>query len=76
MIGAQIDIVDSNNSSLNGVKGIVIDETKNTFRIQTQSKIKEIIKNQISIILISKYGTTIKTYGKSIIGRHEDKIKR
>ena len=47
MIGAQIDIVDSNNSSLNGVKGIVIDETRNTFRIQTQNKIKEIIKKEI-----------------------------
>lgn len=75
MIGAQIDIVDSKNQTLNGLKGTVIDETRNTIKIKSDNKLMRIIKNQINLILITKNNKTIRSNGVLLIGRHEDKIK-
>ena len=76
MIGAQIDIVDSKNQTLNGLKGTVIDETRNTIIVKSNNKVKNVIKNQINFILITKNNMTIKSNGTSLIGRQEDKIRR
>ena len=49
LIGKDIEIISSKNKSLFGLKGRVIDETKNTIRIETRNKIKTIIKTQVKI---------------------------
>jgi len=46
-IGSNIEIKESKNKSLIGLKGKVIDETKNMFTIETQKGIKKIIKTQV-----------------------------
>ncbi len=76
MIGAQIDIVDSKNQTLNGLKGTVIDETRNTIIVKSNNKVKNVIKNQIKFVLITKNNMTIKSNGTSLIGGQEDKIRR
>jgi ribonuclease P protein subunit POP4 len=48
-IGKLIEIIDSKNKTLIGIKGKVIDETKNTLTIQTKSRIIKIIKTQVKI---------------------------
>jgi len=45
-IGSNIEIKESKNKSLIGLKGKVIDETKNMFTIETQKGIKKIMKSQ------------------------------
>ncbi|MBL7147386.1 MAG: ribonuclease P protein subunit [Nanoarchaeota archaeon] len=47
MIGSPIEITESKNKSLIGLKGNVIDETKNTLTINTKKGIKKAIKSQI-----------------------------
>jgi len=47
LIGKVIEITSSNNKNLVGLKGEVIDETKNTIKIETENKIKTLIKKQI-----------------------------
>lgn len=47
LIGSKIKIVESSNKQLEGMKGIVTDETKNTVTIKTSKGIKKLIKSQI-----------------------------
>jgi len=49
LIGNFIKIAESKNSSLKGIKGKVIDETKNTLTLKIQDKQIKIIKNQVKI---------------------------
>ena len=56
MIGSNIEITKSKNTSLIGLKGKVIDETKNRITIETKKGVKKIIKSQIKI----KNGKTTK----------------
>ena len=46
LIGLSIEVISSKNRTLVGLKGKVIDETKNMFTIETQKGIKKIMKSQ------------------------------
>ncbi|MAG38733.1 hypothetical protein CMO90_01465 [Candidatus Woesearchaeota archaeon] len=69
-IGLNIDIMKSKNSSLLGLKGQILDETKNTFKIKTTKGIITIMKN-ISTFKIN--GFEVK--GSKIVKRPQDRIK-
>ena len=71
LIGKTICIAGSKNSALVGIRGQIIDETKNTLKIQTKNKIKTLIKDQISIKINDK---TID--GEKLSGRIEERIKQ
>lgn len=49
MIGSNIEIAESKNKSLIGIKGKIIDETKNIIVIETKKGVKKIIKSQVKI---------------------------
>ena len=68
--------MDSKNHTLNGLRGIVIDETKNTVKVEIDGTIRRIIKNHINVLEVTKYNKIIITNGTSIIGRPEDKITK
>lgn len=76
MIGAQIDIVDSKNQTLKGLKGIIIDETRNTIKIKSGNRVRNVIKSHVSLMFLTKNNITSKSNGISTIGRQEDKIKK
>jgi ribonuclease P protein subunit POP4 len=71
-IGTEIEIIDSENKSLMGTKGIITDETKNMFTldngkkiIKSQSKFKMKIKNKI-----------VEINGKILVARPEDRLRK
>jgi ribonuclease P protein subunit POP4 len=70
LIGSHIEVVSSKNPTLIGIKGKVIDETKNTLTIKNK-KIKKILKSHVTL----KINNTI-IQGKSLIGRPEDRLKK
>ena len=70
IIGREITIVDSTNKSHIGLRGKVVDETKNTIKIEQQGKIKTLLKNNIKFKM-----DKIVIDGKSIMKRSEDRIK-
>ena len=75
LIGLEIEVINSKNSSLKGIKGKIIEETKNTLRIKTNNKIKMIHKNQVKL----KMGFRKKEIiidGSLFIGKPEDRIKK
>ncbi len=71
LIGMHIEISDAKNKSLMGLTGTIIDETKNTLKIQTNTKIKTILKNQV----ILKLGN-LRVEGCELVGRSEERIKK
>jgi len=71
-IGKDVEITDSENKSSIGLKGKIIDETKNIIVIKNQNKIKKINKNQNKIHFVKE---NITMDGKDIIGRPEERIK-
>ena len=74
LIGLEIEIVESKNSALVGLKGKITDETKNTITIE-DSKTRKIMKSQI--IMKTRIGN--KEYqidGRILVGRPEDRIKK
>jgi ribonuclease P protein subunit POP4 len=70
-IGMKTKILASNDPSLIGIDGIIIDETRNTFLIDINGKEKRIAKD---IVMIKIGGRIID--GKKIKYRPEDRIKR
>ena len=58
-IGAVLEVVQSPNSSLQGLRGKVLDETKHTFLIQADEKERRIMKK----------GNTFQINGKEVQGR-------
>lgn len=71
LIGSQIEIESSKNKSLVGVKGEVIDETKNTLTIQTPKKKIKIIKSHVTIMIKNQ-----KIQGKSLVSKPQDRLKK
>ena len=47
LIGSFIKITNSENKALLNLQGKIIDETEHTIKLQTNDKIKKIIKNQV-----------------------------
>ena len=73
LIGLTIEITNSKNKSLIGLKGKIIDETKNMLTIEKNNIIKRIIKNQSTLYFPKQ---KIKINGKFLIGRPEDRLKK
>lgn len=75
LIGLDIEIVQSKNPSLIGIKGKIIDETKNTLLIETKNKNKRILKRQATFnIRLKDY--IVQVEGKLLLGQPEDRIKK
>jgi len=75
LIGLRIKVIDSRNKGNIGIKGTIIDETKNTLIIETtEGKRKTIFKNNI-VIETEINNKKIQIKGQSILGRPQDRIK-
>ena len=72
LIGQEIVIVASTNESHVGVKGKIVDETRNTLVVQSEGKQKILHKNTIRFKL---KGTEEVIDGKTINKRSEDRLK-
>lgn len=71
LIGKKIKIIESNNKSLVGVTGIVVDETKNMLSIERDGKELKIIKDQCVFEIDGK-----NIHGREIAKRSEERIKK
>ena len=75
LIGTEVEVIEAGNKSLVGVKGKVVDETRNTLHIEVEGKIKKVLKEQVKL-RIKFNSKTIECDGSLLIGRPEDRIKK
>ncbi len=73
-IGLWLEVIESKNKNLVGIKGRVIDETKNMLVIETEKGRKKIIKNACKFALSQNHDNRIIINGKEITKRAEDRI--
>ena len=75
LIGKITKIVESTDPNRIGVKGKIVDETKNMFTILCKGKETRIQKTGNTFAFTSE-NKTVEIKGKSLLGRPEDRIKR
>jgi len=75
LIGLHILVSDAKNPSLIGLKGKIIDETKNTIVIEHDKTTKKLLKNQITMKLRHDKNY-VEIEGRKIVGKPEVRIKK
>lgn len=75
-IGLKVKVVKSINPDCVGIKGKVIDETRNTFVLACNGREKRVIKETSVFHFMYPDGTIVEINGKVLVGRPEDRIKR
>ena len=74
-IGRIVEVSYNNVYIDNQIEGLIVDETKNTFKILTKEGMKTYIKE--NIILQDKYNDELnQVNGKLLIGKPEDRLKK
>jgi ribonuclease P protein subunit POP4 len=69
-IGKNMEIIESSNKEQKNIKGKIIDETKNTFKIKTEKKIITILKKDKTFKIDNQ-----KIDGNKITKKSEERIK-
>lgn len=72
LIGTTIEVVDAQNKSLIGIKGKIIDETRNMLILDGG---KRIIKDKVRLKMKID-NKNIEIDGRILVGRPEDRIKK
>ena len=75
-IGLETAVVNSSNSAMVGISGRVVNETRNTFTIKQDNKMKVIAKDTSIFDFILTDGTIVEIEGKVIMGRPESRLKK
>ena len=75
LIGRTVTIIECTDPSWMNLSGLIIDETKHTFLIETDKKQKRIAK-QTATFAFEYHGKKIIVKGTRLIYRPEDRIKK
>lgn len=76
LIGLTVEIIDSNHEGFVGIKGIVIDETRNMLTIDTGNIEKRVPKDNAIFLFTLPDKKQVSINGKVIVARPEDRIKK
>ncbi|MHA1916773.1 MAG: ribonuclease P protein subunit [Candidatus Ranarchaeia archaeon] len=77
VLGTTVEILHSTNSNQIGIKGLVIDETRNTITVSDSNSKKSIYeKKMLTLKIEQEDGNKNIYYGASIVGRPYDRIKK
>ncbi|MEK6853089.1 MAG: ribonuclease P protein subunit [Nanoarchaeota archaeon] len=73
LIGEEIEVIDSKNKSNAGIRGKVIDETKETMKVLQDGGEEAVLMKKIIVFKLVRSGKIIS--GESIAKRPEDRLK-
>ena len=75
LIGLEAEVITSNNKDLLGLKGKVVDETRNLIVLATEKGEKKILKKEVTLkIKINE--EEIQVDGNVLVGKPEERIKK
>jgi ribonuclease P protein subunit POP4 len=75
-IGTESTVAGSQHADYVGIRGKVINETKNTFTIFHAGRAKNIVKDSAVFHFKFSDGTVVEIDGKLLVGRSEDRLKK
>lgn len=76
LIGLRVVVDESTNISQKGLSGRVVDETRNTFLLETERGIRRIPKSNTSLIFTLPDGRWVKAAGSILISQPENRINK
>ena len=76
LIGLKIAVIHSSNPLHWGIKGVVVDETKNMLVIADNSKKMQIPKEEATLGFTLSDGKFIEISGRQLLGRPVDRMRR
>ena len=77
LVGLYVEIVKSNHTGFTGIKGEVVDETKNTIKVEVVDGCEKIIpKNVATFRFTLPDSAVVEIDGRIIVARPEDRIKK
>jgi ribonuclease P protein subunit POP4 len=74
-IGLEVEVIESKNEKLKGIFGKIVDETKNTFVLETESG-KKVVPKKFCTFLFYFNDYWIRVDGKLICNRPWERIKQ
>jgi ribonuclease P protein subunit POP4 len=75
IIGLEVEITEAGCKGYIGLKGRIVDETKNTFLLEND-KVRRVPKKGVKFRFITSNGRDIELNGSMLIHRPEDRIKK
>lgn len=76
LIGLSVVVAESTNSTMVGISGRVVDETRNTFLIETRSGDKRVPKSCNCFIFTLSQGLKVKAEGSVLVSQPENRINK
>ncbi len=76
LIGLEVSVSESKDKTLFSLKGIVVDETRQTLIIRSAGKEKTVIKDQCIFVFCLPSKACVRIDGKILVSRPEDRIKK
>ncbi len=76
LIGLEVLVENSLDPGLIGLSGQIVDETRNTFLLETERKIKRIPKANTSLIFTLPKGERVRVAGSVLISQPENRISK
>jgi ribonuclease P protein subunit POP4 len=77
LIGLNVEIIESPNKGLIGIKGKVVDETRNTIRVEVDDGQESVIPKNVAIFHFqTPKGYIVEIDGQILVSRPEDRIKK
>ncbi|MGB3945000.1 MAG: Ribonuclease P protein component 1 [Methanothrix sp.] len=76
LIGLLVEVVEGRNPASVGISGRVVDETRNTFLIETRSGDKRVPKSSNRFLFTLSQGLKVKAEGSVLVSQPENRINK
>lgn len=76
LIGLEAEIIKSRNITLEGKRGTIMNETRNTITLSEEGDLKTIPKEEVDLSITLPEGEKVKVEGKKLVARSEDRVKK
>jgi ribonuclease P protein subunit POP4 len=76
LIGLHLTVAQSSNACQIGLSGRVVDETRNTFLLETRAKVVRLAKKNTSLVFTLPAGQKAKIFGSVLISQPENRISK
>ncbi|MBN1236533.1 MAG: ribonuclease P protein subunit [Methanotrichaceae archaeon] len=76
LIGLEVRVDASSDPGQIGLSGQVVDETRNTFLLETKAKVLRLAKKNSSFIFTLPDGQNVRVYGSILISQPENRISK
>ena len=76
LIGLSVIVAESTDNGQVGISGMIVDETRNTFLVETERGLKRIPKSNTSLTFALQNGQKVKVSGSILISQPENRISK